>query len=717
MSFSAHQLRAKLNLIGGGFLLAALLVSFVLTADALRNSAAFANLYTVLLLVNSVAVVTLALLIAINLRNLLWQVSRGQAGAKLTVRLVSLLVILIIVPVTIVYYFSLEFLNHRLDSWFDIEVEKALKDALKLNQTTLESKRRDALVKTRQVMQLLDSEQGDFSVQLEKLLGISGAEELSLLSSDGQIIAFSSVDTEQLLPNLPNKNVLFRVRQVKEYTIDTEMLSIDSVRIRVMLKLTGPMASQAAWINALYPLDKDLALMNNNIEAAYKAYRERAFLSTPLKQNFTLVLSLILMLSVLSAVWVAFYATRRVIAPLSDLVEGTRAVAAGNYEKQLPITNLDELGFLIQSFNDMTRRVAQARDVARESQSLADRRLNYLEAILTRLSSGVISFNHEHRLLTANPAAGQILDLDAGAFMDCNLAQLAQTQPILQTFCSTISKHIQQNQQDWQEEISLLSPNGRKTLLCRGTELALEREQIGYVIVFDDVTALINAQRNAAWSEVARRLAHEIKNPLTPIQLSAERLRHKCLPTAAPDHADVLDRMTHTIIQQVEALKSMVNEFSAYARPPKLQRHALDLNNLVHEVVDLYPHARQAIYLQLATDIPMLKADKVHLRQVLHNLLKNALEANLNEPHIVISTHYCEDMKIPCVELVVQDQGTGFPVDMLERIFEPYVTTKPKGTGLGLAIVKKIVEEHGGVIRLENASGARVVVRLPVEQG
>jgi PAS domain S-box-containing protein len=433
-----------------------------------------------------------------------------------------------------------------------------------------------------------------------------------------------------------------------------------------------------------------------------------------------LTLSLVLLLSLLTAVWAAFYAARRLVAPIRTLAIGTRAVANGDYSRRLPLPSHDEFGVLVQSFNDMTSKIALAQEQARYSQQQVESQRAYLEAVLERLSSGVLALDGQQVLRTANAAAGHILGVELNEMIGRPLSALAEHHSHLAQFVKALSGPLAEGQQEWREEITLFGAGGRQVLICGGASLpGITESGSGYVVVFEDVTTLIQAQRDAAWAEMARRLAHEIKNPLTPIRLSAERLRHKYLKTMVPAEADLLDRSTHTIIQQVEAMQEMVKAFSEYARAPKLERRSLDLNVLINEVLDLYrDHVPVQWELRLQTGLPAVEADVGRFRQLLHNLFKNALEAlaERNDGRITISTQCVEESGFTLVELRIDDNGPGFPAALLGRLFEPYVTTKPKGTGLGLAIVKKIVDEHGGMIVAENTpDGACVVIRLPLE--
>lgn len=698
-------------------LFSVVLVSLLMTVEALQNSERFEHLYSILLLINVVTLLTLLALIVLNLRNLLSQLHKQRIGARLTIRLLGLLVILSSIPVIVVFYFSLEFLHQRLDNWFNISninIENTLGDALALTQATLDARMREALKQTNKVAKELALVSDDnITLQLNELSHHSNVQEFTLLTFGGHIIASFSADMGSLLPNLPKESVLLQLKNSDTY-ISLDSITNPNSHIRVLVKLTNN--QQVRLLQALFPTPERIHELATKVEEAVFNYQKRTYLHQPLKLSFTLVLSLVLLLSILSTIWIAFFAARRFVAPLSDLVEGTIAVAQGNYEKQLPVTQLDELGFLVQSFNEMTRKIAVARDEVKQSQQLADNQRTYLEAVLERLSSGVISLDRKLRLRTANPAAAQILGLPLNKLLKQTLLQLQNDYSVLRPLCNAIHPHIVNFAQDWREEITLFGANGRKILICCGTQLRhkTEGKTGGYVIVFDDVTTLVQAQRDAAWSEVARRLAHEIKNPLTPIQLSAERLQHKYLRKLSDKDAETFERLTHTIIQQVDAMKEMVNTFSDYAKIPALHKESLNLNQLIEEVVELYRSIPTLINTQLDENIPNIEADRGRLRQVLHNLIKNALEAKSTDNCITITTHHLTESCLECVEVRLFDQGPGIPEHLLEKVFEPYVTTKTKGTGLGLAIVKKIVEEHGGAVWIEQTQATCIIIRLPV---
>ena len=454
------------------------------------------------------------------------------------------------------------------------------------------------------------------------------------------------------------------------------------------------------------------------VQEAHNRYNELAILRDPLKTSFTLALSIIWLLSVLTAIWLAFIAARKLVAPINDLVEGTKAVAAGDYEKQLTLSGNDELGFLLRSFNTMTRKISRSRVIAEQSQHMEALQRNYLESVMEHITSGVLTIDETGFIKSGNPAARQIFDIEGYFFTELYIDDVVHQYPSMKPFFDAVQSHINSDD-EWQEEIIMFVQGGKKMLRVRGTVLLSQTEsRKEQVIVVDDVTELIQAQKESAWSEMARRLAHEIKNPLTPIQLSAERLQRKLSGEVNEESQVMLDRYTHTIVQQVEAMKSMVNAFTEYARAPTGNSQLMDMNAMLEEVAVLYhqDNADIIIDLQLDKSMPRIEADDVRLRQLVHNLIKNSLETLDGEGWIKLKTEYAEKSGHGWIEFTVEDSGSGIAEEVAQNLFDPYVTTKTTGSGLGLAIVQKIVDEHGGSVRVSSAlgGGARFSINLPV---
>ena len=698
-----------------------LLGSTYLMSNATQDSARFGQLYSALLAINAAALIGLGVLIAWNLYHLLHQAREQRPGAKLTVRMVVVFVVLSVTPVTIVYYFSLQFLHRGIDSWFDVRIEAALNDALDLSRTALGVRMRELLAQTARIASDFESLADEQAASaLDDARRMSGASELTLIGANGHIVGSSNADPTAVVPSSPGESIMSQARGSGDY-IGLDDIGDSGLHVQVVVSVpTREATGETQLLQALFPVTERMNTLAHSVESASVKYRELSYLRKPLKLSFTLTLSIVLLVSLFTSVYAAFRSARRMVAPLQDLSEGTKAVAAGDYETQLPGAAQDEIGFLVASFNEMTRQLKRAHDETRESQRLVESQRAYLETVLRRLATGVLTLDAERRLVTANRAATEILGVDLDAMIGSTLETLAELQPELDPLVRTLFERLEETTteglRDAREEVRVATPRGRRVLVCSAAPLAGGE---GDVIVFDDVTEFIEAQRSAAWSEVARRMAHEIKNPLTPIQLAAERLRHKYLHKVQSIDAVQMDRLTRTIVEQVESMKEMVNAFADYARTPAIRPMPIDLNALVLDVVELYRSASPEVRFEtcLGPSLAPAHADPDQVRQVLHNLLKNAVEAcsDSDRPLVRAETRAGSLHHQGMVELDLHDSGAGFRDEILDRIFEPYVTSKPKGTGLGLAIAKKIIEEHGGTVSGHNApgGGARITIHLP----
>jgi nitrogen fixation/metabolism regulation signal transduction histidine kinase len=691
-----------------------LFVSLRMISSATMDAEQFQQLYYLLLAVNFVILVLLIVLIVQQAWRLLGQLRQHVVGAKLTLRMMIIFVSLAVFPALIVYSFSIQFIHRSIDSWFDVTVETALEDAMTLSRSAINGKKKNLL---KQIRRLSDEILVDFEtlsvVALSEIREKSGVEEVTLMTSKGRILGSSSMVDSDIVPNIPSSDLLLPLQQGRDHVLLDLNKNSDRM-IRVLLRITFEGEKGFLILQAITPLSERQYRLAASVQQAYSEYKGLVYLRKPLKISFTLTLSLVLLLGILSAVWSAFYSARRISAPIRDLAAGTQAVAEGEYHKPIPLLNDDDFGLLIQSFNKMVRRLSQTHNELEESHQQAKRQRDYLEAVLGNLSSGIISLSHNKEIRTSNPEASLILGVNINNYHGLSLFQITKEKAELESFVRWIMTAMQNQVKHWNEEVTVSESDGRKNLLCRGNALA----DGGYVILIENVTSLVQAQRDAAWGEVARRLAHEIKNPLTPIQLSAERLRHKYLKTMDKKDAEMMDRLTSTIINQVASMKEMVQAFSEYAKMPELKVQPLDIENLLMEVVELYRNNdKLTIRSELTISGTLVEVDQGRLRQVFHNLIKNALEAASDQEnsYLCVQTRLLEINNYYWSVLTLTDNGPGFPEDMLAHIFDPYVTNKPKGTGLGLAIVKKIIEEHGGSIVAENvAHGARIVIRLPV---
>ena len=715
----------RLILLMGVLLFCCMLASLLIMSKALQNSVQTDQFYTGLLIFNTLGLLTLIILIGLNIRGLIKQARERIAGARLTVRMVTMFVILSVTPVLVLYYFSLDFLYRGIDSWFDLRVEQALEDSLELSQLALDTRMKELLKQSEQMAEEI-SQTNDALIpfEIDQFRIRSGADEMTVMTRQGIIIGSSSANPDNLVPDSPDETALFQVLQGNSYIgMDTIRNAGLSFRVVVNVPNSG-INTEARIIQALYPLTERVNDLAQSVQSAFTQYKELSYLREQLKLSFILVLTMVLLFSIFSAVWAAFYSARKLAAPIRDLAEGTKSVAEGDYHTRLTVPGNDELGFLVASFNDMTRKIASARDAAKHSQDEAETHHKYLEAVLERLSSGVLVLDAGKCLRTVNISGGRILGIDISEILGLSFSRICKRYTHLEQLHNLFQSHIDQGKSVWDQQVTLFGSSGRQVLMCRGTSIVPAREKaLVHIIVFDDITAMLQGQRDAAWSEMARRLAHEIKNPLTPIQLAAERLRHKYLRSSPGDRAETLDRLTTTIIKQVETMKGMVNAFSDYARAPVMSPRSVDLNRLLEEVVDLYRNMDTSvtITLNLTEDQSVISADQGRLRQVFNNVIKNALDAGRQgeELALSISTAYVSQPAMDYVEIRIRDSGSGVNEDIMSTVFEPYVTTKQKGTGLGLAIVKKIVEEHGGLVWIRNNAGepgACVVIRLPINK-
>lgn len=695
----------------------ALLGASVLLAQSAQDDDFFGDYYGALIALNLIGVAILALLTFFQVRKLVSAFRTRALGSRLTLRFVTTFAVLAIIPLAMVYYFAVQFLSRSIDSWFDTQIEQALDDALLLGRSTLETIKLDLVRQARISARRIETTNTSSQLYnlMDNLREAGGYDEMSLHSSTGRILASSSNLSISLIPDAPNEEVLGKVRRDKLYA-EFEPATDIGLRLRVAVPVSGlSVSSPDRVLQILYPLPLRYSQLGESVESASREYERLKYLRQPLTLSFVLSLTLITAMTLLIAVWASIYLAQRMLAPLRDLAEGTRAVSRGDYEKTLPVHGSDELGVLVNSFNTMTREVGIAQQRAVESQRQAEAEHAYLDTVLTHLSAGVLSFDNDRHLQTFNAAAAAILETDLSAFTQQSIDTLAQALTGSSALIQAIKEGMDQNRSGWQKEIRIHNDTGRHTLICSGTRID-EGEDTVHVIVFEDATELLKAQRDAAWGEVARRLAHEIKNPLTPIQLSAERIRRKYLESLAGEDKETLDRSTRTIVQQVEAMKTMVNAFSEYARPAPLHRLATDINQLITDTVDLFNanETQAKVVTELAPITRKIWVDPNAIRQVLNNLIINARDASADQGGVV-KIHAELDSTRDQLRVTVSDNGPGFSADNIERVFEPYVTSKEKGTGLGLAICRRIIEEHNGAIRATNspAGGATVIISLP----
>ncbi|MDE1544479.1 ATP-binding protein [Dechloromonas agitata] len=684
---------------------------FLLLISTAADTVLFSRNYPLLVALNVVLALAMLALVGWQLRTL-WRDYQAQVfGARLKLRLMLMFGVIAVLPGALVYGVSVQFVTRSIESWFDVRVEKALESGLQLGRSALDSLLADLGEKGRSMAsELSDIQEASRRSALLRLREEKGVQTAALFSVGGQLLSSATGELANLMPDLPDQ------AQLKAARNSRSIGSVEGEGGKLYLRVLVPVSARDMFeepriLQLTQPVPAALADDAEAVQGVYRDYQELQLAREGLTRIYALTLTLTVLVALFSAFALAYLMARRLAAPLYILAEGTQAVAQGDFSPRQAIYSGDELGVLTQSFNRMTRQLDEARRDTERHRAEVESARGYLESILANLSTGVLVFDRRFVLRTVNEGALTILNDDFEGVVSVAVDEWPRQQ-VLGAFIREQFAATEEN--EWQAQLELERPNGMpQVLLLRGSRLP-ESSGGGDVVVFDDVTRLIAAQRSAAWGEVARRLAHEIKNPLTPIQLSAERLQLKLADKLANGDADMLARGTQTIINQVQAMKRMVDDFRDYARLPTPVVAPLDLNELIREVLGLYESSSAAIDTELAGDLGPILGDATQLRQIIHNLLRNAEDAleGRDDARIVIRTA----RGLRHAWLTIADNGPGFPVELLPRIFEPYVTTKARGTGLGLPIVKKIVEEHQGSIEISNApeGGARIVIRLPL---
>ncbi len=701
-------------------------VLLYLLSNASANTAASGEHYAVLVTLNIGLALLLVTLIVVQLWGLYRKIRQRVVGSRFTLRLLASFALMALLPGLIVYLVSVNFLTRSIESWFNVKVENALEGGLNLGRTAIDILLADVKDKGEGMATLLAFQPtSSHYAMLNDLREKSGIKEATLLSSQGRILSVSSIGSDSFLPELPNVSQLRQAR-LRAYS-NIEPIEGKGLYLRVLVPVNmQDFSGETRILQLMQPVPPSLAATAEAVQDVYQDYQQLSYSRNALREVFFLTLTLVMMLAVLTAVAIAFVVSRRLSAPLTVLAEGTKAIASGDYNTVLPAHGKDELGVLVQSFNSMTQQLNDANKAADRNRARVEAAREYLQTVLAYLSSGVLALNERGELRTFNHAASQILNINLAQYVGLSLQQISVKHARLAHFLSSVSANYDATEsqktaesyqastdsveaqalkpssfkatpfkEDKQTQIELATAHGKQILTLRGTHLP----DGGYVAVFDDATNMIQAQRDAAWGEVARRLAHEIKNPLTPIQLSAERMAHKLSHKLDTADAEMLKRSTATIVNQVSAMKTMVNEFSEYARAPAPQLQHLDLNALIKEVVSLYDSPGVEIALDLTPTNAMIEGDKTMLRQVLHNLLQNAQDAlsDIEAPKIVVNTK-AQGLTL---HLSITDNGGGFAPEMMLHAFEPYMTTKSHGTGLGLAIVKKLLRNIKAVLKLK----------------
>nr|WP_154382905.1 ATP-binding protein [Duganella guangzhouensis] len=737
-----------------------------LLASASDNSGFFDRYYAWLLGLNAAVAVSLLLLVVVSLFRLYARYKAGKFGSKLMTRLVLLFAAIGVLPGLVIFLVSVQFVSHSIESWFNVPVEEALESGINLSRAGLDRAVSELTVTAnRTVQELADRPFGTERATLAAVVkNETGMQNAIIVDAEGGLVVSARASRSgNLSADLPTRDMMAKVKKDELYggpeggnELHSDLVNApqgpqnspaeaaNQLRLRVLLPIPDhvqPNGTHLAprYLQLIQLAPAQLAADGESIRRAYADYKERFDARVGLRKMYIVTLTLTLLLAVFGAIASAFLIASDLAQPLLLLAEGTRAVAEGDLSPRPIVATSDELGTLTQSFNTMTRQLSDARSLVERNRSALQNAKAHLESVLANMSAGVMVLDHEFHLLSCNDSVERILQ-QAGVTMIGQ--KLDQIEGLQEFGGAIVAAFAAQNAQSaagrniarlhWQRQIEVPRPSSGVegndlTLLTRGSRLPIESGS-GFLVVFDDISDVISAQRSIAWGEVARRLAHEIKNPLTPIQLSAERLQMKLEDKLMPADMELVNKSTSTIVNQVAAMKRMVDDFRDYAKTPPAVLQPLDLNALVDEILHLYISGEDhdIIHPQLGAGLPLVMGDPTQLRQVIHNLLQNAQDAMAElaegapQPRIDVITeaiHYqgADGSTRTAVRLAITDNGPGFAPKILARAFEPYVTSKARGTGLGLAMVKKIIEEHGGRIDIQNhvdRSGASVLILL-----
>ncbi len=724
-----------------GFLALALLI---LLSVATSNTAFFDNNFIWLYAANVVVGLCLFTIILVLGAVIAVRWKEKRFGTRLIVKLAMIFALVGVVPGVILYGVSWQFVSRSIETWFDVKIETALSSALELGRATLDMSLQELQDDGRNIAEQIarlpnNASPAELTLLLSRLRDQANVQELAIYNIRQQLIAIAVSGNNIQLAVPPTASLLAQANKLNSAGIIDERIGEDGSQnyfLRVLLPIgqgrtspassfgVSPQGPREAWYLQLVKQVSPVITKNTlAIQSAYSDYQEKALGRTGLRKMYIGTLTLTLFFALFVALGLALLLGGGLAKPLLMLLRGTEAVAQGDLSPKPELDTGDELGLLTRQFNIMTKQIADARSSLEDSKS-------FLQSVLDSLTAGVCIFDHQYHLVSSNPGADRIF----GTALTVMQGQQIKSLPKLEEFDQAIREGFAMmnlqissdlKQEDpakmatvWQKQIQLHATNEYEnelgvTLLVRGTELTRDLR----MIVFDDISDVISAQRAIAWGEVARRLAHEIKNPLTPIQLSAERLQQKLLGTVAPEQEEMIKRNTATIIGQVQAMKQMVNEFRDFAKTPLPQLHPVSLNALIKDILGLYEGS--PINVALDPNCPDILGDPTQLRQVIHNLLQNAQDATLEgKDHnalVEIKTSAVPygagaDRSQNAVRLTITDSGCGFPAKILARAFEPYVTTKSKGTGLGLAVVKKIIDDHGAKIEIQNRFQGETVI-------
>jgi len=714
-----------------------LVTSFVMLGISTKNPNQSGTINNWLIPLNISVLVILSTLIIYNVFKALKHLRSKRAGSRFTLRLMYAFSLLTVLPVLVVSYFSMNFIGDRIDNWFDVKIEGALDDSLELARNSLEVRMRQHLFNLERVGNALSRvDQLDYSSFIDQQTKTLGAYEIVLFGSNQRVLVYSSEEAGTLLPRFPTESII-RKLSTRDYMYQLEPVGEDGLFSRVAITISPTNNRNKLILTALFSFSDKERILADNVQDTYTQYQEISYQKDLIKKGFRITLLLIMLLSMLFSIWAAFIYSIRLTKPVRNLLEATQAVASGDLQKKLEVDKNDDFSLLARSFNIMTARLSTAQKESAASQLQVQRQHDYLNTVLGSLTSSVITLDNNFAIRRINVAAEKLFDIKLLDFKGKPLKEMASQSEGLLPFYGAVMPYLlksakseNENDKDWQIEITLILEHIKHNLVCRGLVLPeLIDGELGYVLVIDDISEMIQAEHDAAWGEVARRLAHEIKNPLTPIRLSAERLQHRLKPKLDGESAELLQRMSNTIVHQVDSMKTMVDAFSEYARVPDLKIKNTNINGLIREVVELYRINQTNAEIILDLDgSPILNIDGDRIRQLMVNLIKNALDAMHENNHDDENDNSKSSSKLTICsfiepiedgkkqyKLTLSDNGPGIDEELLPNLFEPYKTTKTQGGGLGLAIVKRIVEEHDGRVLAKNnkEQGASIHVYLP----
>ena len=715
-------------------------VLFILTASslalsiaALMESSKISQYYDSLFITNFVCVGILIGLILKEMKVLVKKANDKLPGSRITLKIVLAFVMLSILPLTTIFAFSIFFINKSIESWFQVEISNSLENSAALSRVSLDLNMKKLLRDTRtMVSELRPNSIGQERIDLrylrnpdnfvssgknilrtenlQTLLKKSDAEEITILDEKGGVIASIS-KLDNLVPRLPTESLLLQLNNDQDF-IALEPISNDELFARIAIKFENGQTKNI--LHVLYRLPSSINFLAETVEEGIAKYNELDYLRTKLRISFTLMLTLVLLYSVIGSIWAAIFLSHILTRPIADLTQATKAIAAGNYETEISQQSNDDLGLLIISFNEMTKQINAS---TKKIKSQRD----YLNVLMKQLSSGLISISESGECLSANSAVSNILGVEVTNIINKPINALNIHEKSIEELFKRIFEFMHHGEQQWQFTMPITNGKWKTEILCRGVRMkAFEGLRVAHLVNIEDITILLQAQKEAAWSEVARRLAHEIKNPLTPIKLSAERMTMKYGKLLVEADQKNFSKLTHTIIQQVDIIKDMVDEFSGYAGNAAVQKkQKLDLDDIIKDVIELFSEIKDydSIRCYSSQTKKHIFGCYASLSRMLNNLINNALEASnqRDEKNVDIYAKSILNNKTKRHIIIIKDYGYGIPEKMMYKIFDPYVSTKDHGRGLGLPIVKKIVEDHNGLLKIKSdrIKGTRVFVILP----